>query len=303
MSVIAMEHGFRPWCRSLTRVVQIPPGLKDDRGCQKMRVLYVVLPAQLSGGRRGKTPCNPNTRGPIAARGRTAHQWLGPWGFEKTPFHLKSEVRESAECDGSSGTPSSTQNRALNEKRSTTEAPAEGTPGSPNRAAIGRPSYVGEPRARQRRGVESAIPEQGSRATAAWREHCLTMRDRMHRFERRPEYHTRSATRQSWGGSRRRTYMFRCNPFWSMTCGEARGCSTTRFRKRFTRCLQLADPRVPPLGHEYEEARVGEMRPKCTCEAVQKRYDGDGGTQVNALMMMMGTGGSKGRTRDSELYA
>jgi hypothetical protein len=30
-------------------------------------------------------------------------------------------------------------------------------------AAIGRPFYVSEPRARQRRGAESAIPERGSR--------------------------------------------------------------------------------------------------------------------------------------------
>lgn len=164
-------------------------------------------------------------------------------------------------------------------------------------AAIGRPFYVGEPRARQRRGAESAIPERDSQGDgmARARGPCLTMRDRCAPVsKRRPEISYAERHKPKLGGGSRdvRTYMFRCNPFWSMTCGEARVCSTTRFRKRFTRCLQLADPRVPPLKHEYEEARVGEMRPKCICdydEAVQKRYDGDGGTQVNALMMMMET--------------
>ena len=94
---------------------------------------------------------------------------------------------------------------------------------------IGGPFYVGEPRARQRRDVESAIPERGSRETAR-SEHggegppCIrTMRaTKCDCFERRPEYGTRSATDQKLGseqGSRCKTYMFRCKPFWSMTCG------------------------------------------------------------------------------------
>jgi hypothetical protein len=46
------------------------------------------------------------------AKGRIAHQQLDSRGFENMSFHLKNQVRESAEYDSSDGTPSVTQDPA-----------------------------------------------------------------------------------------------------------------------------------------------------------------------------------------------
>jgi hypothetical protein len=99
-------------------------------------------------------------------------------------------------------------------------------------------------------------------------------------YERRPEYGTRSATDQKMGsgeGVETQDVYVQMQTILVNDCGIA----PIHVLGSVSRDgLQPADPGVPPLKHEYEEARVGKMRLLCTGdEAVQKRYDGDGGTQ------------------------
>ncbi|KAH9980041.1 hypothetical protein BGW80DRAFT_1454584 [Lactifluus volemus] len=126
-------------------------------------------------------------------------------------------------------------------------------------------------------------------------------------YERRPEYGTRSATDQKMGsgeGVETQDVYVQMQTILVNDCGIA----PLHVLGSVSRDgLQPADPGVPPLKHEYEEARVG----KCAfCVPATKLYRNDMTVtgvpnQVGGLMMMMGDGliGSKGRARDSELHA
>ncbi|KAH9969881.1 hypothetical protein BC827DRAFT_1151791 [Russula dissimulans] len=149
----------------------------------------------------------------------------------------------STTAPSSSGTPSATREPAWYQKGSTIEAPAEETQGSQKGArypsitfevaaswkgmARGVEKWYGEHRTRQRGYVKPTIPERVSRAKVPHEHEGLwsIMDDRLHHFGQR-DCRTRSATSQEGR---------------DVAFGSA-----TRFRERFVRCLELADPWTCP---------------------------------------------------------